>query len=493
MKTLICVVTYEAEKHIHDTLSRLPAEVWNSVDYHVLVSDDGSTDNTLEIAKTTLSTYGKQYTLIAIEHNVGYGGNQKLCYQFALENKFDSVILLHGDGQYAPELVPQFRQYMLDGADVVLGSRMLSRSGAMKGGMPLYKFLGNRILTRIQNKLCGSNISEFHTGYRGYRATFLKRIQFELNADEFHFDTEILIQAFHLRAKIVEFSIPTHYGSEICRVPTISYTMNVLLESFRYRMQVFGLLTSLKYRHSSTSVYEDRTDDPYSVNSAVLSILSETQGSNVEKKHKILDIGCGQGYLAKQLAAMAFNVTTIDKFERTTSPGETHVIMDLDLDCWAIDISQYDTVLALDIIEHLNSPERFLLNLKNSIQSNHMPLVYLSTPNVAFFLLRLGLLFGRFSYADRGILDISHKRLFTSSTLKKLLRETGYEIERKISIGAPVLPFSQNKLFRALAWVSKALARLLPRIFAFQFLIIAKPKFTTHRILKNTKIQNKLH
>ena len=486
VKTLVCVITYEAEKHIQDTLSRLPAEVWNSGNYHILVSDDGSTDSTLEIAKTTLSTYGQRHTLIAIEHNVGYGGNQKLCYQFALENKFESVILLHGDGQYAPELVPKFRQHMIDGADVVLGSRMLSRSGAIKGGMPLYKFLGNKILTKIQNKLCGSNISEFHTGYRGYKTTFLECIQFELNTDEFHFDTEILIQALHFGAKIVEFSIPTHYGSEICRVPTIRYAINVLLESLRYRMQVFGLLTSLKYRHSSISVYEDRTGDPYSVNSTVLSLLNETQSSNVEKQHKILDIGCGQGYLAKQLAAMTFNVTTIDKVARTTAPGETHIVMDLDLDFWTIDISQYDTVLALDIIEHLNSPERFLLDLKNKIGSNHAPLVYLSTPNVAFFLLRLGLFFGRFSYADRGILDITHKRLFTFSSLKKLLAETGYEIKSQIGIGAPVLPFSQGLLFRKLAWLSQALARLLPRIFAFQFIVIAKPKLTTYRILKNS-------
>ena len=185
-------------------------------------------------------------------------------------------------------------------------------------------------------------------------------------------------------------------------------------------------------------------------------------------------------------AAMTFNVTTIDKVARTTAPGETHIVMDLDLDFWTIDISQYDTVLALDIIEHLNSPERFLLDLKNKIGSNHAPLVYLSTPNVAFFLLRLGLLFGRFSYADRGILDISHKRLFTSSSLKKLLSETGYEIKSQIGIGAPVLPFSRGLLFRKLAWLSQALARLLPRIFAFQFIVIAKPKLTTYRILKNS-------
>ena len=143
MKTLVCVVTYEAEKHIESTLMRLPAEVWNSGDYHILVSDDGSTDDTVKIAKKVLSAYGQHHTLISIDHNLGYGGNQKLCYRFALQNDFEAAILLHGDGQYAPELIPKFQQQMLDGADVVLGSRMLPPSGALKGGIPIYKFIPN--------------------------------------------------------------------------------------------------------------------------------------------------------------------------------------------------------------------------------------------------------------------------------------------------------------------------------------------------------------
>jgi glycosyltransferase involved in cell wall biosynthesis len=481
MKTLICLITYQAEAHIEATISRLPSDVWRSTDYHILVSDDGSSDNTIDLASKVLARSGDNYTLLSISENQGYGGNQKVCYRFALEHGFDAVVLLHGDGQYAPEIVPTFRNLLNNGADVVLGSRILVSGAALKGGMPIYKFIGNRVLTKLQNILCGSDLSEFHTGYRGYTTKFLKSIPFELNSDEFHFDTEILLQAFHAGSKIEEFPIPTHYGNEICRVPTYRYSVNVLLESLRYRLQVFGLLTSIKYPHSSNKVYVNRIDDPYSVNSIVQSLIC--QGEAIRQTKDILDIGCGAGYLAEELTSMSFHVTTIDKFEPTASSKEKHVFMDLDIDPWTIDISQYDVILALDIVEHLNNPERFLLDLRNYMRSDRRPIIYLSTPNVGFFLVRIGLLLGRFSYADRGILDITHKRLFTLSSLRKLLEDTGYEIKIHKGIGPPILVFGRNPLFRALAGAFNGLARLFPRLFAFQLLMVAEPKVTTYRIL----------
>jgi glycosyltransferase involved in cell wall biosynthesis len=488
MKTLVCLVTYQAEAHIEETLTRLPPELWDSPSYHVLVSDDGSSDNTIELASTILATRGDNYTLISIATNQGYGGNQKVCYRFALEHEFDAVVLVHGDGQYAPELVPQFRDLLTNGADIVLGSRVLVRGAALKGGMPIHKFIGNRVISKIQNILCGSNLSEFHSGYRGYTTKFLKSIPFELNSDEFHFDTEILLQAFHSGSIIEEFPIPTHYGDEICRVPTFRYSLNVLIESLRYRLQAFGLLTSIKFPHSSNRVYIDRTDDPYSVNSVVLSLICKSDYAS--KTKNVLDIGCGPGYLAKHLTSMSFNVTTIDKFKPTASSQKQHLLMDFETDPWTIDISQYDLILALDIVEHLNNPERFLLDLRNSMRSEFKPTIYFSTPNVGFFLLRISLLFGRFSYADRGILDITHKRLFTLSSLRKLLIETGYEIKMQKGIGPPIFVFSRNLAARAVARVLNELAQLFPRIFGFQLLIIAEPKPTTYRILVNTKKVN---
>ena len=129
------------------------------------------------------------------EINQGYGGNQKVGYAFAIERGFDFVVLLHGDGQYAPEELPKLLAPLRDGrADAVLGSRMMTTFGALRGGMPLYKYVGNRVLTALQNRLLRANLSEFHSGYRAYSVRALRDLRFRLNSNDFHFDTEIIVQ-----------------------------------------------------------------------------------------------------------------------------------------------------------------------------------------------------------------------------------------------------------------------------------------------------------
>src|SRR5205085_662872 len=154
----------------------------------------------------------------------GYGGNQKIGFHYAMEHGFGLVILLHGDGQYAPELVLKFvEKWEETHSAVVLGSRMIEKRSALKGRMPFYKWIGNQVLTKLQNKIVGSDLSEFHTGFRAYDVGFLRQVPFDLNTDGFHFDTEILLQAFALKARVAEFPIPTFYGDEVCHVNGISY------------------------------------------------------------------------------------------------------------------------------------------------------------------------------------------------------------------------------------------------------------------------------
>jgi glycosyltransferase involved in cell wall biosynthesis len=484
VKTLICVVAYEAADHIESTLSKLPKEVWSSPDFHVLVSDDHSADDTVALAKACLSKLGKNYTVISTRQNQGYGGNQKICYRFALERGFDSVILLHGDGQYAPELVGKYRDVLKAGADVALGSRMMIRGDALSGGMPVYKYFGNRILTRVQNGLLGTQLTEFHSGFRGYSAEFLKKIPFDINADGFHFDTEILIQAFHVDAKIEEFSIPTYYGNEVCRVPGIRYSLKVLATTLQYRFQIYGLSTSLKYPRSANKVYKSHLDNPHSVHSMVFSRLLDTPLPSNDRR--ILDIGSGPGHLAKRLSSESFDVTTVDKYEPTESSEENHILVDLDNEPWIIDISRYETVLLLDVIEHLNDPEQFMLALRRRMNTTSRPTIYISVPNISFVLVRIALLFGRFSYADRGILDITHKRFFTPSSLRRLLLDTGYEIKETIAIGVPLLAFHQNGIFSMLSSLSKFVARIWTSMFAFQILLVAEPKSSDFDVLADS-------
>ncbi|MCK4565633.1 MAG: glycosyltransferase family 2 protein, partial [Verrucomicrobia bacterium] len=192
-KVLIFIVAYNAEHHIEQVIQRIPSKIFDVYDYEILIIDDSSKDNTFDVARR-FQEQNKALNIKVLFNpvNQGYGGNQKLGYQYAVNNGFDAVVLLHGDGQYAPELIEDIFSPILRGeADAVFGSRMMTKGAARKGGMPLYKFIGNKILTFLENRLLGANLSEFHSGYRAYSVEALRRIPFQHNSPDFHFDTEI--------------------------------------------------------------------------------------------------------------------------------------------------------------------------------------------------------------------------------------------------------------------------------------------------------------
>src|SRR5258708_21520222 len=149
----------------------------------------------------------------------------------------DIVVLLHGDGQYAPEFLPQMVEPLLRGeADAVFGSRMMTRGGALKGGMPLYKYIGNKVLTRVENRMLGTALTEFHSGYRAYRTKALCEVPFEYNTDAFDFDTQIIVQLVHAGKRIAEIPIPTFYGDEVCNVDGLKYAKDVVKDVVEYRL-----------------------------------------------------------------------------------------------------------------------------------------------------------------------------------------------------------------------------------------------------------------
>ncbi len=239
-RVVILVVAYEAESTLEEVLSRIPRSLFNVYDCSLLVIDDASHDRTSDIARRYRQRHPElPLTLLRNVVNRGYGGSQKLGYARAIAAKADAVALLHGDAQYAPEELGRLLAPVCRGeADAVLGSRMLEPFAALRGGMPLYKFVGNKILTRVQNYLLGTRLSEFHSGYRVYSVPLLRRLQFGLNADGFHFDSEIIIQVLNAGGRILELPIPTHYGDELCRVNGIEYARDVLrvtLENVAHR------------------------------------------------------------------------------------------------------------------------------------------------------------------------------------------------------------------------------------------------------------------
>lgn len=235
-KIVVVLPAYNAEKTLEITYREIPFDI---VDEVILV-DDSSSDNTVEVARTL----GIKH-IIRHEINRGYGGNQKSCYNKALELQAEIVVMLHPDYQYTPKLIHSMCYLIANGVyEVVLGSRILGK-GALNGGMPLYKYISNRFLTLSQNILMNQKLSEYHTGYRAFSANVLKSIYFNLNSDDFVFDNQMLAQIFYAGFEIAEITCPTKYFEEASSINfrrSMVYGLGVLKVSFSYLFQRTGLV-----------------------------------------------------------------------------------------------------------------------------------------------------------------------------------------------------------------------------------------------------------
>ncbi len=235
MKIGILVVAYNAESTIEKTLSRIPREFGNQIT-SILISDDKSQDLTHKYALNFAKYSSYPVEVIVQPINLGYGGNQKFGYSWALNNKWDIVVLLHADGQYAPEFLSEIvKPFSNSTVGAVFGSRMMNKKNALTGGMPLYKWVGNQILTKIQNKLTGQNFSEWHSGYRAYRLEVLKQVDLNKLDNGFRFDTQIILELLKLKASIVEVPIPTFYGDEVSHVNGIKYARQIIWDTIKFK------------------------------------------------------------------------------------------------------------------------------------------------------------------------------------------------------------------------------------------------------------------
>ncbi len=239
-KKVVCVLpAYNAQKTLERTLSAVPAGV---VDLFILV-DDCSRDETIREAERLSGRFPLR--VVAHQINRGYGGNQKTCYREALEAGADIVVMLHPDYQYEPKLLPALVTLVSsDVYDVALGSRILG-GHALKGGMPLYKYISNRFLTGFENLLIGQKLSEYHTGYRAFSRKVLETLNLESNSDDFVFDNEMLVQAHVAGFLIGEISVPTRYFEE---ASSISFRRSVVYGLGVLRCSVEGLFARLKIR-----------------------------------------------------------------------------------------------------------------------------------------------------------------------------------------------------------------------------------------------------
>ena len=236
-KVGVLVVAYNAESTIESTLSRIPKKFISQIT-SILISDDKYKDLTSVKAHEYAKSSILPIEIVVQPLNLGYGGNQKFGYAWAIRNNWDVVVLLHADGQYAPEFISKIIDPLIMGnADAVFGSRMMNKKDALRGGMPKYKWIGNQILTFIQNKLTKQNFSEWHSGYRAYKVGALKEINLGSLSNGFRFDTQIILQLLAAKRRIVEIPIPTFYGDEVSHVNGIEYAREIIWDTLRYRLK----------------------------------------------------------------------------------------------------------------------------------------------------------------------------------------------------------------------------------------------------------------
>lgn len=476
-KQLVFVVAYEAEAHLPELFDRMRrAGVEQTHD--ILLIDDASKDRTTEVARDLAKTMQTKVTVLKNPANLGYGGNQKLGYEYAIREGYEAVVLLHGDCQYPPEFIPDMTSPIVEGkADVVFGSRMLDKKSALQGGMPLYKWIGNQVTTAVQNFLLGSSFSECHTGFRAYRVPLLAKVPFRYNSNNFHFDADIIIQCHRAGARFLEIPIPTRYAMEICRVNGLQYCWNCFKSGLADRCTQMEIFYSRKFDLQQHPVYASKLGMVGSSHEVALGLVPD--GSTV------VDLGGGNGAMARELKKKGCSVTVIDThLDVVAEDGIATIESSVEE---LQEIPKAEVVLLMDIIEHIRRKEQFVLLEKiRAMGSVHPTKVIISVPNSVFLPVRVMMLLGRINYGRRGILDETHAFLFTRHSLRSLLTSAGYRLGRVEYTAAPIafLIPGMPRVSRFFSVLQQKMANLLPGWFAYQTVVEAFPTATVSALLK---------
>lgn len=481
----ILVVAYNAASTLREVLDRIPEDFRTRVE-KVYVCDDFSTDDTYLIGLGYSQTRDDlPITMVRQPRNLGYGGNQKSGYRMAIDDGLDVVVLLHGDGQYAPEKLPDMVvPFESDSADAVFGSRMMTPGGALQGGMPRYKYVGNKVLSRFENLMLGTELSEFHSGYRAYSTKALASIDFESNSDDFDFDTEIIIQLVEAGMRIEEIPIPTYYGDEICRVNGMKYAADVATHVVTWRLNKMGLGQG---RFADVGEEYDLKPSADSSHGVLLRWLDSMPSS------RVLDLGCSGGQFAAVARASGHHVTGVDV---AAAPGVTDRLdrfVQADLDAGLgeeliveLGDEPFDVVVMGDVLEHVRHPGRLLADARKLLAPGGSMLI--SVPNFGHWYPRFRTALGAFDYDMRGILDRTHVRFFTRRSLMRLLDDANLRVVSFDQVGLPLCALAERSELGVdehgefdeqgpgvLAKAECALAQAWPTMFAYQFLVKAEP------------------
>lgn len=400
-----------------------------------------------------------------------YGEKIKLGLEFALRNAFDAVIILDGLSRYPADAIPDMARLILQGADMVLA---IPDSGTLQS-MALGDHItrpGAKFAARLLNLLAKGKLTGWHCGFRAYRTGALREIPFRYNDSSRAFNTEIIIQFLVSRLRIVEMPTPGYRHQEMGVVRKTGFALKMIMAS------VLSLL------HRMNIFYQPQFDVTPPEETYRLKLGYDSSHTvalrMVQAPARILDIGCGAGDLAAEFTRKGCEVHGLDQHAEVGGAGlSTYRQVDLDVTEHAFEVAGFDYILLLDVLEHLRSPEALLDHIRSNCGPGRKPVLVISVPNVAFFIIRLRLLFGTFNYGKLGILDLTHTRLFTLGSITALLSRHGYQVSSLRGVPAPYpKAIGLNMVSRTLLLINRLLISLNKRLFSYQIMLQARPSYT---------------
>ncbi len=390
----------------------------------------------------------------------GYGAGLKRAYQTLLDDGVGIVVTLHVAGQYPPEVLPDMLRVLDERrADAVFGVRAVELLAAVDGGMPLYKFVGNRVLSTLENLLVRTSLSELHSGYRALTADALRSIPFDQNTDAWHFDTQVILQLHAAQLRLAELPIGTYSSDEIGVVTGVRYAARVATSVAEYKLHEVGLRSSPVY--DVRAAYAPKRSR-FSSHARLLELLGPYP-------RRVLDVGSGYGELAAEMQARGHVVTAMDMFEPRV-PLREFIRADFSREIPLPADRDFDVIVLADVLEHLPEPASTLRALIRHLARDGALIV--SLPNAVHWSVRAHVAAGRFEYTPRGILDRGHLRFFTSSSARRLFRDAGLEVTRHVTTPVPWENVSRRaaggRALRALELVDVVLGAARPNLFAYQ-------------------------
>ena len=473
----VLVVAHNAAGTLAGTLDRIPAGFRDRID-EIIVLDDASGDETFRVG-TDWARRNHPLCTTVLRHTkrLGYGGTRKAGCRLAIERGLDVVVLLPGHGGYAPESMPDlFQPLLADEADAVFGART-----AATGGLRA-KQVGDRVLTRFENRALGSPLGGFRSGYRAYSTAALREIPFEANSDGFDFDTQITVQLLHEGKRIVKAPFPgsrhaehrDRHRTEARHVSGLSHAVGVARNLLEYRRVTLGIGTS----GWVPAPKEDRRDrDGGTPDGALLAELAKLPAG------RVLDLGCSGGRFAEQARALGHRVVGVDRTEIEGVRERLNLFVRADLNDGipqeAHVAAGYDVVVAADVLQRLAHPDRLLREIRSVLRPGGQVLV--RVPNGVHWYPRLRFASGRFDYDRRGILEAGNLRFFTRRSLRRMVASTGYDLLEEQVRGLPLRALGRSTrrgrlpAELLLGRVDRALARAMPNLFAYQLIARLTP------------------